>query len=383
MTIQLYSSINSLGYGSHNCNIIKALIENGQELTISPIGEVQVDNFYEMYIKECFNNQYKYSAKNPAIYIFHDHLSNQACGNPLFVYSIFETTQLSQRSSCILTHGPADVILVTTEKHKELLSDINKPIEVVPEGVDETLFNTIPVDKYIDTKKFTYLLAGKREERKGTDIAIKNFIETMKDQEVALICHTFNPFINRTQDHPFKNLECWTGINPLKYGFEIKGIFNNKAHLISNGKCDIYFTFPTLPVTFLPSLYHSANLGISISRGEGWNLVLSESLACGLPCIATKCLGQEVYLKDAPGQKELNIECPNLTIALDNIWFKGDQGEWSIIDEEKYKELLINTYNKDKYINKNEELSNYISTNFSWNKAAKRLIEVVEQYKKV
>jgi glycosyltransferase involved in cell wall biosynthesis len=383
--INLFAPTNNLGYGVHSSNLIKTLVENGQELTLSSIGEIQLDPFYEMYFKEATKNSDKFNVKNPSVFIFHDELSNQACGTPLFTYSIFETSKVKPSSFNMLENGPTNVILTTTSAHKQNLLDqgISKPIEVVGEGVDETLYNTIPINKYIDTKKLTYIIVGKREERKNTDIGIKVFINLMKDKEVSLICHTFNPFINRTQDHPFKNLSCWSGVNPLKHGFEYKG-FDGKAHLFTYQKCDLYFTTPTIPTSNMPSLYHSANIGIQISRGEGWDLPLQEMMACGIPCIATNCLGHNEYLtNEIPEiQKTLVINNTEMTVAIDNMWFKGNQGVWEVLNIEKFSQLLEETHkDSTKYEQKNDQLSNYITTNYSWSIAAKKLITVIEKYK--
>ena len=382
--IQIFSAINNLGYGCHANNLVKALIEKGQEINHTLIGEPQLDPFFELYIKEAAKNKDKFDIKNPSLYIFHDELSNQACGTPLFTYSIFETSQLKQQSLNMLENGPTNVVLTTTVQHKQYLLNqkITKPIEVVHEGIDETLFNTIPVDKYIDTKKFTYITVGKREERKNTDLLIRLFINIMKDKEVALICHTFNPFINNTQDHPFKNLSCWSGVNPIKHGFEYKG-FNGKAHCFTYQKCDLYFTIPTIPVSNMPSLYHSANIGIQVSRGEGWNLSLQEAMACGVPCIATDCLGHIEYLTDAPNiQKNLLVKKIDMTIAIDNLWFKGNQGIWDNLNIENFTRVLEDSFNNQTlYQNKNEQLADYMSLNYSWGKAADELITVIERYK--
>lgn len=271
--INVYGSISNLGYGVHACNMVKALIENGQDINLTTIGQQQLDPYFEIYCREAINNKDKFNSSNPSIFIFHDEHSTQAVGNPLLTFSIFETTKPKDESINVLNNGLSTGILTTTKKHKEILSQFikDKQIHVINEGVDDCLFNTIPIDKYIDTKKFTYITTGKVEERKNTNFILKTFITKMKDKNVALIAHTFNLFVHKINDHPFKNLNCWSGINPLNYGFEYKG-FDGKAHKFTHNDCDIYFTAPIIPVSLMPSLYHSANVGIQVSRSEGWDL---------------------------------------------------------------------------------------------------------------
>jgi glycosyltransferase involved in cell wall biosynthesis len=282
----------------------------------------------------------------------------------------------------MLNNGPTDVILTTTEEHKKILEEqkfTDKPIKVVNEGVDSCLFNTIPVDKYIDTKKFTYITVGKHEERKNTNAIITTFINLFKDKEVALICHTFNPFLNRTNDHPFKNLLCWTLVNPMKFGFEYIG-FNGKAHVFNHKNCDIYFTTPNLSVSQMPSLYHSANVGIQVSRGEGWDLPLTEMMACGVPTIATNCLGHSEYLPNTPQiQKDLIITNVEKELAQDGVWFNGQQGEWDKLNVDEFVVNLEKTYQNSIYNIKSEELATYMENNYSWNKSTLKLLSIINE----
>ena len=380
--INIFAPINLLGYGIYANNLIKALADLNQEMTLTKLGPVQSDPYYESYWKAADANMLKFDSKNPSLFIFHDEYSYQASGKPLLTFSLFETSKLKPISKQILMNGPTDKVLVTTDAHRNLLIEngITKPIHVVNAGVDDCVFNTIPCDKAIDTKKFTFITVGKRELRKSTDEILETFMKTMKDQEVALIAHTFNPFINKTKDHPFKNLACWTGIDPQTRGFKYIG-WMGKYHKFSNGKADIYFTAPVFQTPELPTLYHSANVGIACSKGEGWDLPLTELMACGLPCIATMCLGHEEYLADTVDrqvpqiQSELIILPNSMEIANDGTWFKGDQGEWSVINRADIEAQLKSVYeNRDKYQTKSEELSNYITTNYSWKKAAEKII---------
>ena len=382
--INIFAPINNLGYGIVANNIIKSLMESQEEICLSIIGQVQSDPSFEHYWKKAQNNFEKFDIKNPSLFLFHDQFSYQACGAPLFVLSMFEGTKIKKDSINILMNGPAEIILTTTEAHKNILQEngITKTIEVVHCGADDSIFNTLPVNKLIDTKKFTFITAGKREERKNTDTIIKSFLEVGEDKEVALICHTFNPFLNNTKDHPFKNLSCWTGINPIGRKFEYQG-YKNTYHHFSKDKCDLYFTTPTVPTANMSSLYHSANVGIQASRAEGWDLPLAEMMSCGIKNIATNCLGHSEFINDAPGMKDLIIDNQETEIADDGKWFKGDQGEWQKLDSDKLKEKLSWVLeNKSEFGNKDEELSDYMMNNFSWANSVSKIKELCGKYSK-
>lgn len=379
--INIYAPINILGYGIHSSNMIKALTELNQDMNLTVLGQTQVDPYFEAYWQTAQKNLKNFDAKSPSLFIFHDEFSHQSCGNPLFVFSIFETTKLKEQSLAILKNGPADIILTTTKKHKELLDEqnIGKEVRVLNEGIDDTIYNTIPVDPHLDTQKFTFITVGKKEERKNTNKIIKAFLEIAKDKEAALIAHTFNLFLHNQQSHPFKNMLNWTDINPMDYGFEYKG-WIEKGHLFTNGKSDLYLTTPNIQTAEMPCLYHSANVGIQCSRGEGWDLPLTEIMGCGLPSIATDCLGHSEYLEGAPElQKELIIPITGTITANDTIWFKGEQGEWGKVSEDDIKSKINYVLdNKDKFSPKSEELATYMTDNYLWTKAAQSFVDMIQ-----
>lgn len=381
--INIYAPINTLGYGIHAANIIKALKDKGREYNILPLGPAQTDPYFESYLKEGVEKRSEFRADSPSLFIFHDEYSPQACGSPLVTFSVFETDKIGELNKKLLNNGPTDIVATTTLRHKQILEDngVTKPIEVINEGIDDALYNTIPYDPLIDTGKFTYITVGKREKRKNTDLLIELWIKQMKDKEVALIAHTFNPFVHQDKNtHPVTNLACWTGVDPRAFDLEYKG-FNGKSHHFTNGQCDLHFTAPQIPLTSMPSLYHSANVGIALSRGEGWDLPLTEMMACGIPCIATDCLGHIEYLHAAPNvQQALKVEVNGTELAEDGIWFKGDKGNWSTIDEEGFIDRLNYTYNnKEKYEEKSEELADYMCENYSWSRSVEDLLKIIDK----
>lgn len=383
--INIYAPINNLGYGIVANNIIKSLTELGSEINVTPIGQIQPDAYFEPYVQPAIQNLGTYDANNPSVFLFHDEYSHQGYGTPYIVLSMFETSIIKKTSKHMLNNGPAKVIITTTEDHKELLvnNGVEKPIEVVNCGVDDSIYNTLPVDKAVETGKFTFITSGKREKRKNTDEIIRSFMISCITEEAALIAHTFNPFTNRTQEHPFKNLTCWTGINPIQWGFKYEGFHKNLYHKFTKDKCDIYFTTPSIPSDRMPSLYHSANVGIQYSSAEGWDLPLIEAMACGVPCIATTCIGHREFVYGCPDiQDNLLIETTGEEIAQDDMWFKGDVGTWETVDATALRDTITDVLNnKEKYKEKNEELSTKITSRFPWRNSAEKLLSISKNYK--
>ena len=144
--INIYAPINLLGYGVHANNLITALSDKNIDLNLTKIGQVQVDPYFEPYYKAAESRLHEFNSQNPSLFIFHDEFSNQACGSPLAVFSVFETTKLKPKSITMLNNGPADIVLATTEQHANRLKEngITTPVHVVPEGIDECIYNTIP-----------------------------------------------------------------------------------------------------------------------------------------------------------------------------------------------------------------------------------------------
>jgi len=374
--INIYGVLNVLGYGIHTQNMMKAMFETSVDYNLTIIGQPQVDPYFEIPIKEGVNKRIDFNVKNPSVFIYHDHESNCCCGSPTAVFSIFETTKPKDSSIAMLSNGPADIVLVTTQAHKDMLAKyVSKPIEVVHEGIDECIYNSIMVDPLIKTDKFTYITVGKRERRKNTDLIVKSFIDTMKDKDVAFIIHTCNPHM--AMNTKGIDLSCWSGINPIEEGFKYEGS-EIKAHKFSNGHCDLYFTNYGVPIANMASLYRSAHVAIAVSSGEGWDLPVTELMACGIPVIVSDVLGHSEYIKEAPGIQDLIVKPIGFEKAEDDMYFKGDNGDWSIIKGSDVREKITQTYEqRNKYMKPCEELATYMENNFTWKHAVKQLTKVL------
>jgi len=380
--VNIYGGESNLGFGIHCKNMIRSLQILGEEVVFLPIkGSVQPPNdlYYQSFIDKA-KDLTKFKATNPSLFIFHEEESCRYTGSPAFAFSIFETDQITPIAKAMLNSRASDVILVTTKEHKKILenSNIITPIEILHEGVNEDIFNLNTQNKLINTNKFTFITAGKKEKRKNTDKIIRAFVDICQYKEIALICHTKNPFTFG----PNINVRAWSDVDITKFGFNL--VSNDKIALkFSNGVCDIYFTHNDIETKDLPLLYNSANVGIQCSSGESWGLPEVEMMACGIPLIITDTIGHREYLSAIPEElKSLIITPTESEIANDNFWFKGNKGKWMVVDisdiRTKINEVISNMNN---FKNKNITLSNNLIQDFSWNKAAQSFLDLIKKYK--
>ena len=375
--INIFSPINTLGFGTHGKNMIKA-INKTQKVCLTPIGQPDTNVMTGQYGKvltDSMNNRLNYSYDDPSIFIFHESHCNQFSGNKKYAFSIFETDKISPINLRMLKHSNLTGILATTSYHKDVLvnhgidSDM---IKIVHEGIDPDIFNTSNQDKLIETNNFTFLTVGKSEKRKNTEKIVKSFINICAYKDVSLICHTFNPFIP-TQPGQI-SLQQFIPFDIAPFGFKV--VDQQDTHVkLSNGVASIYLTLGNIKDEDMYKLYNSANIGIQVSSGEAWDLPLQEMMACGVPSIVSLCSGHSEYADAFDLFPELVIEPSGIEVANDGMWFNGTQGNWSEIKQSDIQdkiELVIE--DQKNYTNKIEGLSQHMIDNYSWDVAAKMLL---------
>lgn len=180
----------------------------------------------------------------------------------------------------------ADELFVPSTFNKNLFKEagFDKPITIIPLGVDTNLYNTNVDDineKINPHNKFVFLSIFGFSRRKGYDALLRAYFEEFsKDDDVLLlIC---SRYWNSTDKHNYEKikniiLEYRNNINP-----------NNAASIAYQGDF--------IPEDELPKYYKSANCFVLPSRGEGWGLPYIEAGAVGTPVIATNHGGQLDFL---------------------------------------------------------------------------------------
>jgi glycosyltransferase involved in cell wall biosynthesis len=184
-----------------------------------------------------------------------------------------------------------DCVCVGSNWAKEQLwsRGLNIPMRVVHQGVDHNIFRYEKVErKPTLLPKFRVLSAGKFEYRKGQDVviaAMKKFMD--KHEDVELVCVWANLWpqsFNTMERSPYINSCFGAEWATTVFGTLVKNDIDvSRVEII-----------PMLySAEVMAKVYRSCHVSLFPNRCEaGTNLPLMESLACGVPAIATCATGQ-------------------------------------------------------------------------------------------
>jgi GT2 family glycosyltransferase len=142
---------------------------------------------------------------------------------------------------------------------------VRRPIHVMPLGVDCDFFSP-QIRAHRDLNDdFVFLANLEWGERKDPQLLMRTFNDEFRaDEPVKLLCK----IMNRDPGVQLKQ--------------EIR-----QLGLQSRGGRIVFMINREFPYYQLGSLYRSVDCLVSAGRGEGWDMPLTEAMACGLPTIAT------------------------------------------------------------------------------------------------
>jgi len=351
--INLSCPINQTGYGISSLNILKELIQIS-ELSYLPIGQPSVGN-QEDYntIQSLLNNQDSANINSPFIKIWHQFdLGTRFGRGKYFAFPFFELDTFNTREKQHLS--VPDVLFATSEWAKNVMinNDITTPIEVIPLGVDMSIFNYLENPKQTD--KYIFLNIGKWEVRKGHDILhelFKKAFPNEKDVELwVLASETTNSYSNAEQLIEWKNL--YSEDDRIKIS---SGVTSQKeiAQIMSQASCGI---FP--------------------SRAEGWNLELLEMMAMNKPVIATN---YSAHTEFCDKNNTYLIDIETTEPANDKKAFYG-QGNWAKLGHNQQDQIIEHM----RYVYQNKVLTNTSGLTtaqiFSWKNSASKILRCIQEY---
>jgi glycosyltransferase involved in cell wall biosynthesis len=353
--INVFSPCCYTGYGVAGFNITTALIEQGVDVSLFPIGPAIAINPQKLKIvQNAYEQHIKYDYKAPCLKIWHAwDLSSRIGSGLYYVFPFFELDSLSEIEQHNL--NSCDHIFVASKWAKTILDKykIKTKTTVIPLGVDTDIFD-YRLCENVESKptKYIFSVIGKWEIRKGHDILLDIFEKAFpNNEEVELWVNASsdNGYISKEEKEQWENMYQNHKMKDKIKLFSPLNTHHDMAKLLSYIDCGLY-----------------------ISRAEGWNLELLETMAMGKPTIATNysahtefCTTDNCYL----------IDIDETESAHDGKYFKG-QGNWAKIDNKQIDQIIDHM----RYVYKNNIKTNdagiKTAKEFSWKNSAKCIIDI-------
>jgi glycosyltransferase involved in cell wall biosynthesis len=249
---------------------------------------------------------------------------------------------------------------------------IEKPIEVLFEGVDISIYNdVINQDFKLDIKEeFAYLFVGHwlkgniGQDRKDVGMLIKCFVESFKDEkdQPALVLKT------SSANFSIKERE-----NFIKRIKDIVGDIKNPP--------SIYLLFGDLSNKEMNDLYNHPKIKsmVSITKGEGFGRPLLEFTMTGKPVIASNWSGHKDFLSIEKsvmvGGKLTEVD----ESAIDNFIIKGSK--WFTANYNEVSEVLKLVKNDySKFSIKSKSLKEENKNNFSLDRMTEKFKSILTPF---
>lgn len=337
-----------LGYGSVSLNIIKALYNLGEPLSLFPMGQPRLTTYDNELIQDLVNERFdKFNINDSSLTIFHEFAlfdalqsKKEAIGFPFFEIDELDLPRIKSM-------GCVDKLFITSKWGEEVVkqSGVTTPIDIVPLGVDNSIF--FPQPKKDGPYKFFTI--GKIERRKCTDLLpalLDNAFNKDDDVELHVMCDSILPEIKEQMPY-FRKAFANSPLGDKIFIHSIKQTDYDLAAFINEMDCGIFLT-----------------------RAEGWGLPILQTMACNKPVITTDYSAHTEFCNN---DNALLVNITEKEPAIDNIWFHG-QGNWARIDElqiEQCVEHMRAAFNT-KFTN-SEGLET--AKKFTWENTAKRIIE--------
>jgi glycosyltransferase involved in cell wall biosynthesis len=190
---------------------------------------------------------------------------------------IFEDTRMdhSQRLE------QYDELLCASEWNASLLRSIsNKPLKMIHEGIDHSLFFPGPRSGLLDSSRFYVFSGGKVEFRKAQDLVIFAFREFAKRHQDAVLVAAWNSPWPEISVGYQANLQA-----PLRRDHQ--GALELRRWAAENGiHPNQFMDLPMIPNPLMPMVLRQMDCSIQVSRCEPCtNLPAMEAMACGVPVI--------------------------------------------------------------------------------------------------
>jgi glycosyltransferase involved in cell wall biosynthesis len=247
---------------------------------------------------------------------------------------------------------------------------IDKPINVLFEGVDKKIYNNNVNDTFkLDIEEdFAYLFVGHwlkgsiGQDRKDVGMLIKCFANSFKDEI----------------DKPALILKTSSASFSVK---ERENLINRIQKIVGDDKVPVYLLFGDLKDEEMNDLYNHPKVKamVSITKGEGFGRPLLEFTMTGKPVIASNWSGHKDFLPmdyaAMIGGKltDVDVSAQDNFIIKDSKWFTANYDEFIHV-------LKLVKSNYDEFLIKSEKLRIMNSEKFTLDKMKELLKSYMEPH---
>jgi glycosyltransferase involved in cell wall biosynthesis len=191
---------------------------------------------------------------------------------------IFEDTNLDRLDEKLAKY---DLLVTASHWNADLLkANCRKPVEIVFEGIDPSLFHPAPKSGLLDPSRFYIFSGGKVEFRKGHDLVLLAFREFSRRHADAMLVTLWHS--------PWPQLSVgFKGRLDVPLGQTREGAIDVKNWVAKNGidPAKVLEIAP-VPNAMMPGLLREMDCALAPSRAEACtNLLAKEAMACGVPVI--------------------------------------------------------------------------------------------------
>lgn len=359
------------GYGKVNRNLAIKLHQAGCRVKISPKNsknQLTSDDLSEIVSLEKTQISKKYIQIDSVIPTF----GEIAGGKYRILYTTIESYTIPKQflDCCELYHE----IWVTSPWSASILKKhLDKPIYVIPAGVDENLYREDGQTFMLkpNVKDFVFISVFSWSYRKGYDALLKAYFDEFSadDNVTLLIMSKYQGNVSRYHRNKIKE-----DIEKIMKEFPNKDL----PHLLRHSQ--------VIAEKDMPKMYRAAQCFVLPSRGEGSNLCAVEAAMCGLPVIMTNCSGQQMYLRS---DNSYMIEIDQLITVKPGTFHihYWDGQEFPALTSDKFHSDLksamrsvFNNYEEAK--RRNRRMQQLILSNFTWTHTANTAIDRLKEIKK-
>lgn len=169
----------------------------------------------------------------------------------------------------------ADGVIVPGEFDRRVFSRYFDRVYVAQQSSSKKLFGPSPRYRKEGSKRFTFMFVGSYSFRKGVDVLLPAFLrEFGADEDVELLLWCAGSGQGEAFNHLLSQIQ---RINPLSH---------------------VRLNTGSLSPGWMRRQYNRVDCVVTLSRGEGWCMPMTEALLCEVPVIAPRSTAMGEYLDD-------------------------------------------------------------------------------------